>query len=130
MSDIPVSSNSSQIIAANDKIFIAGRGDNIIVLESNPTAVHNPENDPLSFSVYPNPAHDQFNMMLNLDVSSHLFIELFTRAGFLVDSRDLGIHSGGQHRLSLPFGEIIPGLYYLRLKTGRGDVIRKVIIMK
>src|SRR4030095_8135964 len=106
MSDIPVSSNSSQIIAANDKIFIAGRGDNIIVLESNTTAVHDPENDPVSFSVYPNPAYDQFNMLLNLDVSSHLFIELFTRTGFLVDSRDLGIYPVGQHRLSLPFGEL------------------------
>lgn len=130
MSGIPVSGSSSQLIAANDKIFIGGGGPYVIVLESNITGVNDLANDPVTFEISPNPVQDQLDLLVDLDVSSRLYIQFYTEAGALVDSRDLGEYTVGQHRLPLFVGTLGPGLYYLHLQTSQGDVVRKVVIME
>lgn len=128
MSDIPVSGNSSQIIAANDKIFIGGDGDRVIVLESSSTSAYDLKKAEAPLEIYPNPAQEQLNFFITLDFGSRISIEFFTTGGILVDSRDLGVYPDGQHRLSLFVGNLEPGLYNLHVKTSQADVVRKVIL--
>ena len=130
MSDIPVNDHSSQVIAANDKIYIAGDGPDVIVLEGATTAVQDPLNHLVSFSVYPNPAQEDLNLSLNLTDGSEIYLEIFTTEGVLVNTRAFGKYPRGEHCLSLYMDSLEPGLYFLHLKSMEGYGVRKVIIQE
>ncbi len=127
MSVLPLNGYATQVIAANDKIYIAGTGHYVFVLEGSTAAVHDPEMEPVSLLVFPNPVRDQINISFTLSQGSRVSLEVLTAAGISVIRNDLGDCTSGEHQLAVPSDDLVPGLYYVRLETAYGDVVRKVI---
>ncbi len=124
---LPVNSYPAQIIAANDRIYIAGNGPNVIVLEGATSAVSDHADETLSFTVFPNPIKDELGFSFVLDRGSHVVLEVFSATGVLADSRDLGVLPRGKHHVSLPAGNLSPGLYSLHLKTDGASAVQKIL---
>ena len=77
-------------------------------------------------AVYPNPAHAQ----VALDLPPSLRRQPVTAA--LIDAMDRVVRQqvlpAGPHILLLPLANVAPGLYFLRLTTDQGTLVKKLVV--
>ena len=73
----------------------------------------------IKFSVYPNPTHGVLN--INTNCASFNYA-IFNRLGQLISS---GNAIGGQQ---IELGELSQGLYFIRLVSGKHNVVKKIIV--
>ncbi len=78
---------------------------------------------------HPNPFTDQTTIAFSIPSAEHVLLELYDSTGRRV--RTLADHSfeQGTHRVGLESGELTPGLYSYRLKTGTGTSTRQMVIL-
>lgn len=78
---------------------------------------------------HPNPFTDQTTIAFSIPSAEHVLLELYDSTGRRV--RTLADHpfEQGTHRVGLESGELTPGLYSYRLKTGTGTSTRQMLIL-
>ncbi len=74
----------------------------------------------LPFTVYPNPVIEQFQVRTNLDLKD-AWLEVFDQSGIKVIAQAL---QGGD----ITIGDLRPGMYNIRLRSGQHIGIQKVIV--
>lgn len=80
-----------------------------------------------NISLYPNPAGNSLTLEFYLENSTDLQINLFNSLGMQVSQPIYGQYGAGMQRLSINLSGIGSGLYFLRLRSGKGEVVRKVV---
>ncbi len=105
---------------------------NQIVLKEGYTIVstdEEPRPDPsLVFKISPNPAATSFTAYFRLQRESIVQLRLINT----VSAEDQIIFQGnlspGDHRISHPCSDLIPGIYFCRISTGEENVVQKLIV--
>lgn len=77
---------------------------------------------------YPNPAQGTFDFTFSLEESNLASLSVLNALGEQVEFRDLGRLSSGRHTLNHLGEGLVAGMYFVRLYTPEGSVIRKVIV--
>jgi Cadherin-like/Secretion system C-terminal sorting domain len=75
--------------------------------------------------LYPNPATEQLNVVLGNGTGKAIGATLSDVQGRLVPAAVEGL---GGSNLKLSVGNVLPGLYFLEVKTAKGSVTKKVVI--
>jgi hypothetical protein len=77
---------------------------------------------------FPNPAQGEFDFTFSLEESHQANLSVLNALGEQVEYRDLGRLSPGRHTLNHLGEGLAPGMYFVRLYTPTGSVVRKVMV--
>lgn len=95
---------------------------------TNPEGIE--ETEIADLSIYPNPSNGEFNVAMNLESSTDLSIEVIDLLGAVVYSSDEGKRAIGKQSININLIGLTNGLYQLRLSTDKGNVVRRLELMK
>ncbi|MDD4032083.1 MAG: choice-of-anchor D domain-containing protein [Bacteroidales bacterium] len=82
-----------------------------------------------SLDVWPNPVSTIATIRFTIPNDQPVSIEMVDFTGRVIDHMNLGVCKGGKYTHEWDIGNLIPGIYYLRL-TGRPEVNAKVIVSR
>lgn len=82
------------------------------------------------YSVFPNPAKDNFNLKLDLKEECSVLVYMFALNGAEVKQFPVGKMNKGISQKELSSEGITPGLYLLRITTDKGDIFNERIVIK
>ena len=80
------------------------------------------------FSVFPNPFTDEATIVFNLEQANHVSMEIYNLLGDKLFINDNGLLKEGKHTILFNSGDLSPGVYLLKLKTGNNIAINKIVI--
>lgn len=80
--------------------------------------------------LYPNPASTQATLHYQLPERQLVTIEMLDNSGRLYKTVLWESQLEGDHKVKLPLGELSTGIYYCRLKTARGLIVKKLVVKK
>ncbi len=128
--------------AANDTILIrlrlhanaeieTGWGwsiDNLYV-QLTPTGVEPVVNNE-DFSIFPNPSSGKFNINYTLQKDAPVTMNVWDMTGRTIVDQNFGMQNEGAHQTVLNLESTPDGIYLVRIKTGSGDKVSKIILLK
>ncbi len=79
-------------------------------------------------SLFPNPSNGQSTLEFSLKGRGKTEINIYSIQGRLVQSINEETASEGLHRVSLPTANLLPGVYFVRLRIGSSEKTTKMII--
>jgi hypothetical protein len=82
------------------------------------------------YSIFPNPAKDNFNLKLDLKEECSVVVYMFALNGAEVKQFPIGKIKQGISQKELSSDGITPGLYLLRITTDKGDIFNERILIK
>ncbi len=80
-----------------------------------------------TFQIYPNPFNEQLILDFSLINTQNLTIQLFNVSGQLVRDNLQQTLPSGNHKVNLPTTSLIQGVYFVKITTDEGTIVRKVI---
>ncbi len=81
-----------------------------------------------ALEVFPNPFDSGFNIILDLETSQHLQLEIYNATGVQVYSRLLNQTSSGTNSLTINnLQSLNKGIYFIKISNNEGSLIRKLI---
>ena len=83
-----------------------------------------------SLSVFPNPSGGVFDVVYSLSDIGEVRLDLFDGSGRRVKQLFGGSGGDGVHRLRFDLRDLGSGLYFLRLRAGKKERIKKVLIVR
>jgi len=81
-------------------------------------------------SLAPNPANDRLRVDFTLEGESNVNMDVFDVAGRRVLSRSGVAASAGFRTETLDIRSLAAGIYFLRLRSGAGDAVRKFVVVR
>ena len=82
--------------------------------------------DGMKLFVYPNPATDNLNIDFDMTKSARLTISLCDALGQKLYMEDLN-YDKGKHHKEIGVADIPTGIYFLKIETNSGTIIRKIV---
>jgi PKD repeat protein len=80
--------------------------------------------------IYPNPASDRINIVMNLKAGETVRVEIFNQMGQMISSMNKSLDRG-KTLLTLPLQGMAPGFYNLRISSEKGmNISRKLLIAR
>ena len=95
---------------------------------TNPEGIE--ETEIADLSIYPNPSNGEFNVAMNLESSTDLTVEVLNLLGAIVYSSDEGKRAVGKQSINVNLTGLSNGFYQLRLSTDKGQLVRRLELMK
>lgn len=83
-----------------------------------------------SFYLYPNPVRNQAMVNYNLLESADISLQIFNQNGQLIRTNNLGKQIAGAHTAIIDVEGLSGGQYYLSLKSSKGIVTAKMIVIE
>ncbi len=80
-----------------------------------------------ALSIYPNPSNGLFNIELDVKTNEFLNIEINNALGIKLLTQQKLLNSG-KNIIEINPGNVSKGLYFIKLQTENGNIIRKIII--
>jgi len=80
-------------------------------------------------SAYPNPFNASISLNFTLPVSNSVQLNVFNLNGRLIDHIRTGVLQPGRHNFQWAPQELSSGVYLIRLETGSGNSLQKVIYL-
>lgn len=94
-----------------------------LVKTDNATAVNEPAGDSgVELSLYPNPVNDVLQLNLSVFRAANLHVHLCNAQGKNLETIYSGLVAGGAYAWAHPVHGLPPGMYCLRVESGRGNV--------
>lgn len=78
------------------------------------------EGDPISVSIFPNPAYESTTVQFRLERSQSFVLDVFDLLGRRVVQHELGVLAPGEHEVRLGLQHLAHGLYIVRLSGDAG----------
>ncbi|MBI1288544.1 MAG: T9SS type A sorting domain-containing protein [Flavobacteriales bacterium] len=88
------------------------------------------ESEITTLSVYPNPTSGVVSLNMQLESASSVSVELFNVVGAMVAKRTLGELPAGKFTKQLDLSEVHSGIYQLRISSKKGQVVKRLEIMR
>jgi hypothetical protein len=85
---------------------------------------------PSELKAGPNPFNATTQISYFLPEAGAVQLEVFNIAGQRVETLSQGWQTAGEHKLNWDAEDFISGVYFLRLTTGEGSLVRKVTLLK
>lgn len=79
-------------------------------------------------NIWPNPASDHIILQYSLELSSKVSFEILSPSGRSVYLRDESILPRGEHISSIPVESLSTGLYFVKIISEQGEMIKKILI--
>lgn len=114
--------------AEGDNVCTAAPEEGTIVQSAegaNPNAATETLQD-MSVSVYPNPAMDFVNLAISSPEQREVTVSLLSVSGKVITSRSLRVM--GNNHLSLNVRDLPAGLYFVKVNTPAGSIVKKVVV--
>ena len=114
--------NDSLLFATGDKIWRyapIGTGITPIICQVDRYA---------SINCYPNPVNENLTINISLSKSTHSLIILFDKHGKEIKLIENTDKSKGDYKYNLTTTNLIPGIYYIVLKTHEDKVLKKIVV--
>ncbi len=110
--------------------YLCGNNGAIRKMNTNPSGIHNYDDNYFSASVFPNPAKDLVNLSYEMKTSGKVIVELFDMTGKKVSTLSSETQQQGKHELHITLNRfgIAPGNYFLKISAGDQSSARKLII--
>ena len=83
-----------------------------------------------NFDVYPNPTSDVANVVMNLNETAEVIVEVYTANGQKVHASNKGELVAGEHAFTVDFSNLEAGLYFVEVTAGNTKVSKRVTNMK
>ena len=93
-----------------------------------PTLVNNPS-ESQQVSVYPNPAKGEFELMLQ-GIYSEIDVRIYNATGTLLIKKEKQRVIDGTYEETFDFSMYTNGIYYIKIITGKNDIVRKLSISR
>ncbi|TCO09383.1 fasciclin domain-containing protein [Natronoflexus pectinivorans] len=123
--------NGAEVILAN---LEAQNGvvhviDAVLVPETD-TSIGNVYVGDLRASVFPNPARGQVNIQFELTSAGTVSLELFNVTGQRVGGRTIGNLPSGYNTITESVTDLIPGIYFVVIKSGQQQSVSKIQVVR
>jgi hypothetical protein len=83
------------------------------------------------FNVYPNPSDGNEKVKYDLNNTSDISLSIYNITGCLIKNIYKGIQEKGSHELTLNNqGELMDGIYFIKLESGNNNITRKLVIVR
>lgn len=105
----------------NQNLLLYGSGEVTGVDEVNEQA------NLLELKVYPNPATNEVSVEYRQKIRSEVEIELYNNIGVKIHSLFLGFQTEGIHTYRVPMNNLSPGLYFVKLISGKSQEVVKLL---
>ena len=103
--------------------------DNLFIQQT-PTGIQQENTFINDLVLYPNPTSDKATLQFTLKESSVVAIETIDGTGKQVLGKLLGHQTPGSHQTEIDFENLSNGIYFIKLKTDRGERTIKMILRK
>jgi ligand-binding sensor domain-containing protein len=125
----PVGHLAALDISDNGKIWIGGDGEGLVSYD--PGTI-NTENKTIqvadySYSISPNPSHDQFSLIINSEQSKSFKLKLINSVGQLVEERSVK-SSGLVLTEHFNVSDLNRGIYFLIISSEKNQSVEKIIV--
>ncbi len=128
LTSLPVTNHHNQVIAAQDRIYVAGNGPDVLVIGGQATSVGPPvEFQPIQ--IYPNPVRDEINITFSLNENSGMRMRLLDMNGQALQDQYFGNVEKGEQQVTMSV-TIPNGLYVIEIIVDKGRIVRKVTVMR
>jgi glucose/arabinose dehydrogenase len=94
------------------------------------SAVRNPNAAQTTLSVFPNPASSSITIAYSLAHSQFIKFELIDQLGRVMQLIHEGSEESGEKSISVVLKAFPTGIYYLRMQSEEGTLVRKIVIEK
>jgi hypothetical protein len=124
-----IGSHSIDIKATNENGYDEAT---IYVTVTDPFVGIKPDNLPKIFTLwdnYPNPFNPTTTIRYSLPTSALVTLRIYNAIGQLVDTVDLGRQASGYQTLVYNGSDLASGVYYYRIKAGKNDVTKKMVLI-
>ncbi|TNF31252.1 MAG: DUF4397 domain-containing protein [Bacteroidetes bacterium] len=81
-------------------------------------------------SLFPNPTNDDASLFVELISEENIRLEVLNTVGQSVITKDFGLMASGTHRIEVPASQLVPGFYFVNLRTATGVVTTKMQVVK
>jgi len=106
-------------------------GTNVVFVEFQiPSSTNDLHVNDLGFSVFPNPISEQSVVSFNLEISEKVNLTIVNINGQVIKTLLSGTQPAGKHHVVLTGLSLPVGIYNCRLKTGKRDLIYKLVVPK
>ena len=79
-------------------------------------------------NIFPNPASEVLMLDMQLNESTDVEIDLYDLTGKQVLSRSAGLLNAGTYREQIVIADVVPGFYFLTIRTETGIAVQKVTV--
>lgn len=79
-------------------------------------------------TIFPNPVHDFANVLVSLQDSKNVELNVFDAMGKLVYSSNLGMQASGPHSYRVNTASLNSGIYLFNVKIGNSHTSKKVVV--
>lgn len=114
---------SATFAKAIDNGFVAGSE----ITVENPVATSNLEQIDALIKMYPNPAQNFTNVILNLKESKEIQLEVMDLTGKTITSKNYGQLNGGQ-QITISTSNLSPGIYLVNVKVDSKVISKRLIV--
>lgn len=113
-----------------DAAILLTTADTLVAVFGIPTATYEVDED-LTFEVNPNPAQDHLNLTYNLEESTNVSVALYSVLGEQITTfpSASGQRTLGTHTEQLDLYDVPSGLYFLSIKTAKGEQTVKITVV-
>ena len=80
--------------------------------------------------LYPNPSRESSAIAFRVNHPGHLRADLFNITGQRIKLLKDEWHATGDYSLQINTSELDEGIYFLNIKSGQGQVIRKLAVIR
>lgn len=80
------------------------------------------------FQLSPNPASERVALQFNLLEKTSVAVYLLNSAGQSLDISSMQAFPAGAHQIELDASALLPGLYFVEMRTEQGLSVRKLVV--
>lgn len=122
------SQNYWNMIIVNHRLYaLSSSGITIFKTKTSGTNDNSNSKD-ISITAYPNPTSDEMTISYNIPETGKIKISLFDFTGKKVQTICNSVISSGNHKTTYNISRLIPGIYFLVLKSKTHTVIEKIVL--
>jgi hypothetical protein len=103
--------------------------DNINLAQKNPTGISKIETAGVNANVFPNPAVNAANVVINSNVSGTAKINVTNTMGQVIISKTLSVQNGA-NTVAIDLKDVAAGVYNVVIATNEGSVTKKLTVSK
>lgn len=82
----------------------------------------------LDFQLSPNPAGERVNLQFNLPENTNVTTRILNSAGQSLGLSSTENYPAGRHQIDIDASSLVPGLYFVEMRTENGISVRKLVV--